>query len=419
MTQNPYERNLMQAFILSLINAVVWFWGLSLSLYLVYQGSYDLTAGSSYGLPYITLAWIVAVGVARLVSRPVCTRLFGYYNKTGFVIAGFLSIPLAVIFAIPLDWITLRSDGANFLNNIFYFASVFGLFPEGLRGSKTYTGLIFIFVFLVGFVGFYFSSRKIKKVLGLIIPLILLGANSSYSYDGLTHEKYLTADAVSLLNAKSEFPYFELTHEVGQIMNGALLEDSPSIMGLYHFYRPTDQRGLFGAWPSAQARLQGDITAGGTNFIEEAINKYTAKNKDGAYQSLGHVLHLAAQDMFSVPHVSDDAHLIVYNQTLNFAPDSYEPWVENHFADIGASAFSKGSVVPVISWPPLALLHVNARATYTAMRIPGTLIKDQANPASGDLRNMFPGPDSTAKCNTLLKNFGRGPVVQTFPRPCV
>ena len=28
-------------------------------------------------------------------------------------------------------------------------------------------------------------------------------------------------------------------------------------------------------------------------------------------------------------------------------------------------------------------------------------------------------PDSTAKCNTLLKNFGRRSVVQTFARSCV
>ena len=33
--------------------------------------------------------------------------------------------------------------------------------------------------------------------------------------------------------------------------------------------------------------------------------------------------------------------------------------------------------------------------------------------------NFIYAPDSTAKCNTLPKNFGRGPVVQAFPRPCV
>jgi len=166
MTQTLQSRDFKQALLLSLITAIGWLWIFCISLYLLYHGGVDVAAGNSYGLPYILLSGIILLIVSRLVSAQLCRKMFGYYNKGGFISAGLLSIPIAAVCSLPLDFLVTHKPSSTFLSGVFYVASVFGLFPEGLYNTKALTGLYFIFVFLIGFFGFYLSSRKNIKALG-------------------------------------------------------------------------------------------------------------------------------------------------------------------------------------------------------------------------------------------------------------
>ena len=208
ITQSPQGRDFKQALLLSLITATSWLWSFCISLYLLYHGGIDPAAGNSYGLPYVFLSGIILLIISRLVAAPVCGKLYGYYNKGGFISAGLLSVPIATIFSLPLDFLIVHKPGSTVLSCVFYIVSVFGLFPEGLYNTNALTALYYIFIFLIGFLGFYLSSKKNIKVLMLLVCVILCKVSIANAYDGRTHQEYLTTGAISLLDSKASAPYF-------------------------------------------------------------------------------------------------------------------------------------------------------------------------------------------------------------------
>jgi len=395
-------RSLSQAMFLSFINSTIWVWGYSLFLYGRFHGGIDGNSGSGSGLLDLLFAWMFAMGTSWIVSRQLCRRWYGYANKTGFIFSVIFTLPIYFFSALIVTRGTFESTlNGLVLKKIFYFIGLFGILPEGRFNAATHNAACFVSIFIVSVFGYYFSTQKIKKI---FLVLLCFGFSSVvptniYSYDIVRTHPLITARAISLLNSKSTVPYPEIVNKAELILDGAVDEDTfPHWRN--HFYRPTDGKGLGGINANALKRLSGQDYLG-ENFLEEVLELYKHNNKEDAYKKLGHILHLASQDMFAAPHVFDDPHLIISNDisVLNYAPNSFEPWVQNNTEKISTSPFSEGHNIPFVSWPPTIALHENAAATYKLLRASGTLNTDMANPASGAIKTMFPGIIYTDECN--------------------
>ncbi len=213
--------------------------------------------------------------------------------------------------------------------------------------------------------------------------LLLFYSIPIYAYDGHTHYDFLTSEAAALLDFNNDKSYEELFENRLLIAQGSLDEDN-GLGSLQHFYRPTDHSGLVIAGiqqVSAVSRLSN------LNYYGNAISSYNQGQKTVAYQPLGHVLHLAAQDMFAIQHIFVNAHLTL--GLLDFSPDGFETWVRNNRASISINQLHNGHVIPEINVLPTTSADINAKFTYQAVRLSGPLIKDVVQPAQGQIGLMI------------------------------
>jgi hypothetical protein len=141
---------------------------------------------------------------------------------------------------------------------------------------------------------------------GVLLAVLVLGGRA-HCYEKYAHETVLSVEAANLLDGGNA--YGEVVAYESRLGVGSNEEDIPDYeKGPQHFYRPTDARGLWGTFPSALYKLNGDMPSYNSPWYENSLNYYTAGHKEQAYVKLGHALHLATQDMFCPPHVFDDAH---------------------------------------------------------------------------------------------------------------
>ncbi|MEW5883723.1 MAG: hypothetical protein AB1725_05820 [Armatimonadota bacterium] len=126
-------------------------------------------------------------------------------------------------------------------------------------------------------------------------------------------------------------------------------------------------------------------------IYQNAVTQYRAGNKDLAYKTFGHVLHLVSQDMYSAPHAHNDVHFTLEGfGGPTFAPNSYETWTTVHINDIRASPLHRANSVPEVSGTIGDILDSNAQVTYRATRIMGNVQPNTSTPATGEIANMFP-----------------------------
>lgn len=165
-----------------------------------------------------------------------------------------------------------------------------------------------------------------------LIGLVIIISDKVFSYEtDKTHPGVVTIAARVYNN------YFKgngLTEqEISWLQSGVVAEDTPN-RWLNHFYDPIHNQGLKGKYLSAMEwatdnRKQAGYALGDKTW-QRAIDDYRKGNRELAFKSLGHVLHLLAD--VSVPaHTRDDIHIL---------GDSYEQFVGNNWPAISKNLFS-------------------------------------------------------------------------------
>ncbi len=164
----------------------------------------------------------------------------------------------------------------------------------------------------------------------IILPLLLFCfflPLKTLAYELSTH-KLLTEEAIRLFNKR--FPNKAINEKMGELVTKGSLHEDDSPRWLYHFYDPVNNQGLkIGPkkWLSAkqwsqngkeQASLNPNSLFVGllpfafsseeTNFTwQKALRYYADGDKEQAFYSLGHVLHLL-QDQAVPAHTRNDPH---------------------------------------------------------------------------------------------------------------
>jgi endonuclease YncB( thermonuclease family) len=144
-----------------------------------------------------------------------------------------------------------------------------------------------------------------------------------------THPK-LTGKTVKFYNSHYSSPEISSKQKEWMI-KGSIEEDEPVLRCQNHFYNPQTGRGLsdgkYEYLPASPAPDwansppgQSVLGMGGDYSWQRAVYHYQQGNKEKAFKSLGHVLHLL-QDMGVPAHVRDDAHE---------AGDPFEQWLEEN-----------------------------------------------------------------------------------------
>ena len=383
--------------LLAAVQALLWLYGHCIIQYVIFRGLG--AAGTDYGLGTVLLGAAWSIISATLVALVLANKILGQRSWATFIVSGILGLPIAVLF-------TSTAPNPPTLSRIFWLLGLGGQLTEGRHGLAGANAWWFLVIFYTAVTGYLFTYRT-RLLPGLLMGgILLLGGFRAYAYDIPSHQQFLTIEAVTLLNKASDNGYGELSAQAGNLTQATGDEDALSVSqgqynSLMHFYRPTDQSPLTAVpftVPNAKQRLAGsdfnviiNPSPNGIGFFENAVKLYKQGQKTQAYTQLGHALHLATQDMFSPPHVNDDAHIYFDLGLWDFVPDSYEPWVAQHYNYIEQNAFhnAQGPQRLPNTQSAYVTLHNNAAATYRAVRIPGTLNQDLNNPASGPLAAMF------------------------------
>ncbi len=352
-------------------------------------GSHD------FGLATLIPAWLLASAWSALFCLDISTKIMGRKSIAGFLWGGPLSIFTSAVFSyIVIFMETPDEKVGRFFEFIFKIMTLGGLLSEGRSGTASGLAMYCVNIFLGTLSGlcvtFWRQNRRPPLLSILFIPGFLLLPMRAYSYGGTIHSEILTGQAILLLHTTTTAEgYGELVRQGSNIQFGTLDEDGFDAIAIprvrNHFYRPTDGSGIL-LFDSARKKLDD------SRFFDIAIARYMSGGKSEAFKSLGHVLHLATQDMFSAPHVHNDIHFTLEDvfPGATFAPNSYETWTTNHVNEILTSRLHSANFVPEISGSASFILDQNARATYSAVLIGGAVSKDIASPASGEISTMFP-----------------------------
>lgn len=170
----------------------------------------------------------------------------------------------------------------------------------------------------------------------LIFPAILIAAFSfflkiAYSFDNYTNHRNLANLSAELYNSKH--PDKKISkEELEWIKEGAKDEDMPFLRCANHFYDPINRRSLIKGSKTAiewthSSESQSFPGMGGVFTWEQAKYSFADKDREKAFKSLGHVLHLV-EDMAVPAHVRDDAHV--------FKSDLFEEWARDFGGNIPA-----------------------------------------------------------------------------------
>jgi len=296
------------------------------------------------------LAFFLTYPMSWFVYAVLYKRMFGKKQIQTFVLGGVLGWIVGLLFTAKyggsvFEWSVISKIGDLFISgNITVYI---------VLHNAIFAILVSIGVFAMSLLGQLIFDYKmdLKPALKTIIIFSFLALSANVrAYEVYTHETILTKEAVDLLENIN--PYLEILNNKINLVNGNHSEDfdpSSITQGPRHFYRPTDQIGLWGTFQSALERLMIN------QFYSSAITKYSYNDKIGAYKDLGHVLHLAGQDMFCPPHVFGDAH------AFKAYGDSYEEWVENMDTNIPAKWKGDYSLVTTLAGTPQEILNSSSR----------------------------------------------------------
>jgi len=150
-----------------------------------------------------------------------------------------------------------------------------------------------------------------------VAVMIVCLARSARAWENTCSHPQISKNAVALLPMDLELQAF-----VTQIAAGSTNEDTPTPVVADHFYDPRTRLPLYIAGDSTSNALiqvgallatgspQTDaLSRGGGKFLL-AVGKYNGSfgfvDKPGAYETLGHALHLLTQDMAQPGHVEND-----------------------------------------------------------------------------------------------------------------
>jgi len=200
------------------------------------------------------------------------------------------------------------------------------------------------------------KNKLSLKCKGIFVLLLLLGSSIGAHDNKVVHPYVLSGRAKDLLyqgTGEENSPYLELISNFNEdesgkpadkrskILKGTLgtIEaDEPVTKCFNHFYNPITYQGGAGI-------LGGnDAISYGKTFWETAITDYndgSDESKQTSYRNLGNVLHLL-QDMTSVPHVYNDAHVPPY--LFWGITNSYEDWVADYVAKSTGVIWSGGDI---------------------------------------------------------------------------
>ena len=387
-----FKSPISQALLLASLFSVTWLYLHCVVQFLLFRFLLPSPFGDTdFGLYTTIPGWVLAFVVGLWVSGPISKRVLGCRSWAGTIASAIMSVPAAHVLFMVFSFVFFKHYSANgqVLNDgpsywcarLFYFVGFFGLLPEGRPETASLQGFFVLVLFLSSFIGFSITTWRAKSqtVLSAIILCVFGLSQCARAYDKQTHRDLLTGEALSLLRGSSSAKFLELDYFRTTIAQGSVDEDGDAgIRGPFHFFDPVnDAKPWWTKGVSARDVLLG--------LNPEVIDLYHAGDKAPAYYMLGRIVHLAAQDMFCVPHVFFDAHL-----PFGGARDSYEEWVELNRYQIYRNATYHGATVPSYSWPPSTVLEENAAYTYAHAKISGTLSQDQITPASPSLLEMFP-----------------------------
>ena len=198
----------------------------------------------------------------------------------------------------------------------------------------------------------FIKYKLVAIIFGMIFGALPIGA---LAYDNITTHPALTQEIIKFYNNFYE-PRINI-QEMASAMAGSTKEDEPAVRTINHFYDPVYQQGLNSRQAEAlspiisilkpfiksakewaqnslaqatflgefyknavlnpYARLtQNSIDIATTHTWNKAIYQYINGDKTGAFENLGHVLHLV-EDMAVPAHTRNDHHL---------TGDPYEEW---------------------------------------------------------------------------------------------
>lgn len=171
----------------------------------------------------------------------------------------------------------------------------------------------------------------------LLVGLVIIIGDRVFSYETDKTHPGIIALAVQVYNNYSKSTVLT-RQETGWLQYGAVAEDTPN-RWLNHFYDPIYNQGLKGLYLSAKdwatnGQEQTKYALGDKTW-QRAIDDYRQGDRESAFKSLGHVLHLLAD--VSVPaHTRDDIHIV---------GDSYEQFVRSNWPALSKNLLA--AIIPV------------------------------------------------------------------------
>ncbi|MFW5888363.1 MAG: hypothetical protein ACOCVY_01465, partial [Patescibacteria group bacterium] len=159
--------------------------------------------------------------------------------------------------------------------------------------------------------------RTRRGFLSILFIFFLIAGFRVFSFANQTTHPKLTGQTIEFYNDRYSFPEVS-SKEAEWMIKGSIEEDEPVLRCQNHFYNPQTGQGLsdgkYEYLPSLPAPDwansppgQSVLGMGGDYSWQRAVYYYQQGNKEKAFKSLGHVLHLL-QDMGVPAHVRDDAH---------------------------------------------------------------------------------------------------------------
>jgi len=236
-------------------------------------------------------------------------------------------------------------------------------------------------------------SRK-----ALVVIIILLSTSKLYAHDNkIVHPFVFTSNAFGMFHKTGpnayyheEFKYYFNSSPIDyknlptplQGTLGTIEEDEPGSRTVNHFYNPRlpDKKFTFEFWTGEPAIKYG------IPIWQEAIEKYGNGDRNGAYHSLGRVIHIL-EDMSAVPHVYQDSHAYEWAQEQMKLGGNDEAWVRDKHSLI---TYDDYGIRQPATLSYEKFLDEMARKTYFGAGIQGHLYETEVLPATGDLAQLFP-----------------------------